>query len=206
MIYIALEGTDFIGKDTALERFKEETEYNVLYTREPGGSPLGQKIRELLLDPANEMDKVTEALLFAADRSIHIKDLIEKAPEYDILISNRTFYSSLVYQTNSNSISRDEVYRLNRYACRGFMPTHLIIFYIEDKVKFNERVALSGRERDRIESKGNDFLYELNMKYKDLYDENDPDIYLIECSGSKEEVYKQFKNIIENIYSEERSF
>lgn len=199
MIYIALEGTDFIGKDTVLERFKEEfKDNNILYTREPGGSLLGQKIRQLILDSDNEMDRVTEALLFAADRSIHIQDLKQKAKDYDMIISNRSFYSSLVYQA-SNIEEYKDVYSLNKFACREFIPSHLIIFYIDDKDKFNKRISLSGRNRDRIESKGDDFLYNVNMRYKDLYDKNNPNHYLIECSGSKEYVYEQFKKIIDGI-------
>ena len=147
MLYIGIEGTDFIGKDTCIERFLEGYKYiyDIFYTREPGGSKLGKKIREIILDPNNEMSKLTEALLYAADRSIHIENII-KNNVHDIVLSNRTFLSSLIYQADTE-FEADRVAIINEIACYGATPDYVIVFYIEDKDKFIERVSLSNTSR-----------------------------------------------------------
>ena len=101
--FIALEGSDGSGKTTVLKGIKArfaQKEIPVLYTREPGGTPIAEKIRAILLDPAHqEMAPMTEALLYAASRAQHVREVILPAlEEGKILLSDRFVLSSLVYQ------------------------------------------------------------------------------------------------------------
>ena len=102
-LFITLEGTDGSGKTTQINRLKEyfsERGYRVVCTREPGGTPIGEKIREIIIDKNNsEMANITEALLYAAARAQLVNEVIEPVlKDGGVVISDRFLDSSLVYQ------------------------------------------------------------------------------------------------------------
>lgn len=202
MEYIAVEGIDFIGKDTCIEKFKKEygKKYDIYFAKEPGVTGVRKKIRKLLLDNKNDLDKMSEILLFSADRALLIKDIREKSP--DIVISNRSLFSSMVYQSDDN-IMPGKIYSLNRFACDYMIPNHVILFHIKDFDTFKKRMKKSNRKKDRIESRGAKYLYNLNNSYMDIIKNKsyrDLKKYYVDCtSNNVDEVYENFKNILLSI-------
>ncbi len=156
-LFITFEGPDGSGKTTvskAVTKRLEEEGYSVRYTREPGGSEIAEKIRSIILDPANtNMDARTEALLYAASRRQHLIEIVLPAIEQGItVISDRFVDSSLAYQGCGREIGIEAVYDINMFAIEGFMP---------DKTIFLNVTAETGLERIR---KGRDVLDRLDME------------------------------------------
>ena len=126
-LFITLEGPDGSGKTTVSTKVVESLSkkgYQVMYTREPGGSEIAEKIRSIILDPANTaMDARTEALLYAASRRQHLVEIVLPALEKGItVISDRFVDSSLAYQGCGRQIGIQEVYDINLFATGGRMP------------------------------------------------------------------------------------
>ena len=126
-LFITFEGNDGSGKSSVIETIKKElmnTGYDVLYSREPGGSKIAEKIREVILDVDNVgmVDK-TESLLYAASRRKHIvKTLLPALNEGKIVLCDRYLDSSLAYQGYARGIGIDEVYHMNTYATDHLLP------------------------------------------------------------------------------------
>jgi len=127
--FIAFEGIDGCGKSTQAGLLAEKLksfEKKVILTREPGATPVGKKIREMLF--TTEIDPVTEAFLFAADRSNHLKQVILPSLKKDmIVISDRYILSSIVYQGIGKGLGRDFIIRVNEPATNGLLPDLTII-------------------------------------------------------------------------------
>lgn len=133
--FITFEGPDGSGKTTVstavVEKLKEAG-IPVLYSREPGGSAIAEQIRDVILDPKNTaMDARTEALLYAASRRQHLKEIIEPALYKGInVICDRFIDSSLAYQGYGRHIGEKEVYQINEFAIESHMPDKTIFLKI----------------------------------------------------------------------------
>lgn len=133
--FITFEGPDGSGKTTVstavVEKLKEAG-IPVLYSREPGGSAIAEQIRDVILDPKNTaMDARTEALLYAASRRQHLKEIIEPALDKGInVICDRFIDSSLAYQGYGRHIGEQEVYQINEFAIESHMPDKTIFLKI----------------------------------------------------------------------------
>lgn len=133
--FITFEGPDGSGKTTVstavVEKLKEAG-IPVLYSREPGGSAIAEQIRDVILDPKNTaMDARTEALLYAASRRQHLKEIIEPALDKGInVICDRFIDSSLAYQGYGRHIGEKEVYQINEFAIESHMPDKTIFLKI----------------------------------------------------------------------------
>ncbi len=133
--FITFEGPDGSGKTTVstavVEKLKEAG-VPVLYSREPGGSAIAEQIRDVILDPKNTaMDARTEALLYAASRRQHLKEIIEPALDKGInVICDRFIDSSLAYQGYGRHIGEKEVYQINEFAIESHMPDKTIFLKI----------------------------------------------------------------------------
>src|SRR5262252_5894883 len=126
-IFITFEGMDGSGKTTQMHRLAERLTAmgrNVLVTTEPGGPPIAQKVRRIILDAANpEMSPVAEVLLYFASRAQNVDEWIRPALERgEIVLSDRFTDSSLVYQGVGRGLGVDTVAALERIACRGLKP------------------------------------------------------------------------------------
>lgn len=147
--YIVVEGVDFIGKDTCVERFKNEfgDKYNVLFVSEPGKYGVRGKIREFLLDKNTKINKITESLLFALDRSL-LSEQLNEYNDIDIIISNRSYISSLVYQLDDSDYENAK----NEYVKNVYKYHPLVCLmngdeendkYIKDEISANIEKSLS---------------------------------------------------------------
>ena len=159
---ITFEGLDGCGKSTQINLLAQNLRtqgYDVLLTREPGGSLLGQKIRQLLLDPNHdELADHTEAFLYAADRAQHIAEVIKPAlAAGKIVLCDRYVDSTIAYQGYGRGLELDFLEKLNQLATTGLMPS--LTFYLMLPLKSaQDRLAnRANTEYDRIEQQGEDF-------------------------------------------------
>jgi len=171
-IFITLEGIDGSGKDTQakmLAKYLEKKGYSVLITREPGGTSVGEKIREILLNPEIEkVDSRAEVLLFAASRAQIVSNVIKPAlKEGKIVISNRYVDSSYTYQGMAREIGLDWVIEVNKWATRELLPDITFFLDIPEEVGL-ERVDRSRNIRDKIEKNGKIFQKKVREGYYKL--------------------------------------
>ena len=135
-LFITMEGSDGSGKTTQmdlLEAALRQRGLDVVRSREPGGTPIGEKIRGLILDPAHtEMDDRAEALLYAASRAQHVTQVIRPALERGaVMLCDRYVDSSLIYQGVGRGLTVDAVETVNDWAVQGLMPDATFIMYID---------------------------------------------------------------------------
>jgi dTMP kinase len=172
MFFITFEGIDQSGKSTQLKLLEQSIAaagIPVLTVREPGGTPLGEKIRDLLLGPEHStMDAWTEALLYAAARVQLVKDVVKPAlMEGKVVLSDRYIDSSLVYQGIARGLGVDRILDLNLGATGGLMPDLTFVFHLDVD---SSRLRLAGRDtaEDRIESEPLEFHRKVEEGYRQL--------------------------------------
>ncbi|MCX7923788.1 MAG: dTMP kinase [Clostridia bacterium] len=170
-IFITVEGTDGAGKTTQIALMKDYLEskgYEVVLTREPGGTSISEKIRSLILDPENtEMGILTEALLYAAARAQLVSQVIRPAIEQGrIVICDRFVDSSYVYQGYGRGIDLKIVADINRAALNGVTPDITFFFDISPETALARRINATGA--DRIEKEKMDFHMKVYHGYKKL--------------------------------------
>jgi len=192
MFLITFEGIDQSGKSTQLELLAEaagKAGIDTLSVREPGGTPLGEQIRELLLGPEHEsMDPWTEALLYAAARVQLVRDVIKPAlMQGKIVLCDRFIDSSLVYQGMARELGVERILDLNLGATGGLMPDLTFVFHL-DVATSRERLSGRGTAEDRIESEPLDFHQKVEDGYRKLEEMYPARIVSIDASRSVEEV------------------
>lgn len=168
-IFVSFEGNDGSGKSTAVRGVYDELVkrgYDVVVTREPGGSKIAEKIRSLILDNDNVgMDERTESLLYAASRREHVVKVIKPALEQKkIVLCDRYVDSSLAYQGYARGIGIDEVYEMNMYATEGLLPD-LTVFVVADPEVGFQRIRRNQRELDRLEHEDIKFHKDVYLGY-----------------------------------------
>ncbi|HEV2756873.1 MAG TPA: dTMP kinase [Actinomycetota bacterium] len=167
--FVVFEGGDGSGKSTqmsALVRWLEARGADVVTTREPGGTAIGRRVRDLLLDPeARAMDPRTEALLYAADRAQHVAEVIRPALDAGkIVVSDRFIDSSLAYQGVARDLGLEEVYRISRWATDDLMPD--VVFFLSMDPRLGLR-RVDG-DPDRIELEDSSFHDRVGDAYLEL--------------------------------------
>lgn len=170
--YIALEGGDGSGKSTvskALVARLESAGEEVVHIREPGGTAVGESIRDLLLD-SEVLDDWTEVFLFAAQRAELARKVIAPAlAEGRWVVSDRSYYSSIAYQGRARGLGESEVRTINERGLAGIVPDHVFVLDVDPAD------ALARQERaDRIGKEGVDFQIEVLEAYHSLA-ESEPD-------------------------------
>lgn len=205
-LFISFEGNDGSGKSSALEAVKRELlelGYPVLYTREPGGSYIAEKIRELILDKDNVgMDDKTEALLYAASRREHVtKTIIPALNEGKIILCDRFLDSSLAYQGYSRGLGIDEVYNMNQFATEGLLPDLTILVCVRPEIGM-ARIKKDAREMDRLELEKMAFHEKVYNGYTTVSEKFKDRIVVINGEQTKEEVLKEVRTIIFNFIKE----
>jgi dTMP kinase len=165
---IAFEGVEGSGKSTQLELLRRELESrgrDVLVTREPGGTPAGERVRALLLDPAVELHPRAEALLFAAARAELVEAVIRPALERGaVVLCDRYLDSSLAYQGGARGLGRGPVSQVNRFATGGLLPDLVVLLDLDPAAGLARRA----RDRDRIEAQDLGFHRRVRDAFRDL--------------------------------------
>ncbi|CDF57173.1 dTMP kinase [Thermobrachium celere] len=204
-LFITFEGPDGAGKTTQINMLKEyltSKGYDVVLTREPGGTAIGEKIRNVILDVENkEMDDICEALLYAASRAQHVKQLI--LPSIDqgkIVICDRFVESSIVYQGYARGLGEDKIEAINNIATRGLVPdvVFLLMLTPEEGIK---RKKKSG-ELDRLEMEKLEFHNRVYEGYNRLK-ERRKNIFEIDATLDIDDIHNRIVRVVESLLREE---
>lgn len=199
-LFITFEGNDGSGKSSAIQAVYEELVkqgYDVILTREPGGSKIAEKIRTIILDTDNlGMDSKTEALLYAASRREHlVKKIIPALESGKIVLSDRYIDSSLVYQGIARGIGVKEVYNLNQFAIGDYLPDLTIMLAVHPEIGM-ERIKNNRHEFDRLELEKLDFHNKVYNGYIEVAKTYPNRIVMIDGEKTKDEVLEQTKKVV----------
>jgi dTMP kinase len=169
-IFITFEGSEGVGKTTIIEKLKEvlaEKGYSVYVSREPGGDPIAEKIRNLLLAKTDyNVSSSTEALLFAASRSSHIDNvLIPKLQEFEIVICDRYIDSSIAYQGFGRNLGVEFIKKINCYADK-LVPD--ITFFIDLDIIEGLKRTKTRMKMDRLDLEDINFYKKVREGYQYL--------------------------------------
>lgn len=208
-LFITFEGTDGSGKTSVINFLKKKINEvypdqmsSFLFTREPGGTGVGEKIRNILLDNKNDMLPITEAFLFASSRAElfngPIREQLEK--ENKILISDRYVESSIVYQGIGRDVGKDIVEKINFYATNGLTPDYIFFLEISPEQSKN-RIQKYRIEADRLDKLNDETIKKINDGYKTVFKKSKNEIIKINASDSLENVcnnvFDKFKTIVD---------
>ncbi len=192
-MFITFEGGEGSGKSTVIRELAkriEEAGREVVVTREPGGTPISEKIRDVILDRSSgEMDARTEALLYAASRRQHVVEkIIPALKEGKVVISDRYLDSSLAYQGMARGLGMAEVYELNMFATGGLEPDLTLFFDLAPEEGMERIEANPNREINRLDLEGMPFHQKVRLGFETLARENPHRIVKIDASKPLEEV------------------
>ena len=203
-IFISVEGPDGAGKSTQIERLKEylaEKGYEVLITREPGGTVISEAVRELLLDPKHkEMKPETELLLYAAARAQLVGEVIGPAIEAGkAVISDRFVDSSVVYQGIARELGVETVYEVNRPAIGEYMPD--VTFLLDLPAEVGIARKKDQAELDRMEQESLDFHRKVAEGYRTLAKRDPERIKTIDATLPVDTICDMIKDKVQALLS-----
>ncbi|MFX1733797.1 dTMP kinase [Paraburkholderia sp. A1RI_3L] len=198
--FITLEGIDGAGKTTHLAWLRERLEqqvgptgHAVVMTREPGGTPLGEALRNILLHES--MDLETEALLMFAARREHLAQVIEPAlARGDWVLSDRFTDATFAYQGGGRGLPRDKLEALERWVQGGFQPDLTVLFDVPPETASARRGA--AREPDRFESESDAFFTRTRAEYLRRAEEAPYRFAIVDSTQSIEEIRRQLDEIV----------
>lgn len=187
--FIALEGVDGAGKSTHIPWIAEHLRQGgreVVVTREPGGTPLAEKLRALVL--AEPMDALAETLLMLAARADHVQRVIQPALGRGAwVVCDRFADATVAYQGGGKGVSMDLITRLSEAVHPGLMPDQTLIFDCPYDVS-RSRLSASGRPMDRFEAEERDFFERVREAYRNLARSEPGRVRIIDGSRTPDEV------------------
>ena len=200
--FISFEGIDGSGKSTQLRllsRYLEEAGCKVVLTREPGGTPVGVRLRGALLDVHEEVDPLTELLVFAADRAQHVRRVLRPAIEAGkVIISDRYADATVAYQGAGRGFSPELIAEIVELATEGLKPDLTLLFdlSVEESTARTSR-RLDGKNKgDRLDAEASDFHVRVRNAYLELARAEPERVKIVETNRPAEETHKKVKEII----------
>ncbi|MBA7572342.1 Thymidylate kinase [subsurface metagenome] len=197
-LFITFEGLDGSGKTTQIEllnNYLKSKGFDVVTTIEPGGTEIGGKIRNILLDNENlDMSHKAETLLFLASRAELVSDVIVPAlREGKIVICDRFFDSTVVYQGIARGLGEKKILDMSLWATGGIVPD--ITFLLSVKVsRGKKRMDTVSKKRDRIELEKDNFKKKIYKGYLDIAGKNKDRIVVIDGEKSIESIFEEIKS------------
>ena len=152
-MYIVIEGIDTAGKSTQLDILKQNNP-NAIFTKEPGGTKIGQELRQMVLT-GRAKSKIAEMLIFLADRAEHMQEIIMPNINEKMIISDRSVISGVAYAIVQGEISKTAILHMNRFATAGVYPQKVFLLRLS-KEELQHR--LSQKKLDGIELRGSEYL------------------------------------------------
>ena len=190
-MYILFEGIDGAGKSTQIARLAAAYPQAIV-TKEPGGTKLGENLREILLKE-NDLDKRAEILLFWADRAEHFGKIIK--PNLDkMILSDRGFVSGMAYALAGGNFSFDELLNLNKFALQGNFPQK-IVFFKADESTLRSRLN-SRAQMDDIEARGFAYLLRVQDAMEEILQKLDVRYVAIDAALDEEKITNLIKEFI----------
>ena len=198
-IFITLEGTEGVGKTSALDfvlKVLESLGKKAIVTREPGGTTLGEKIRHLLLDKDSSIVANAELLLLFAARSQHVERVILPNLEQGIcVVSDRFTDATMAYQAGGRNMKEEVIEILANLVHPGLVPDLTLLLDAPLNVS-EQRLSKRGQSKDRFESENRQFFSKVRQKYLQLADENPSRFVKIDATASQSEVLQQIERTI----------
>jgi len=202
-LFVAFEGVEGSGKGTQIRLAKEWLEsqgIEVLITREPGGTPVGEQLRMMLLGhDTGHIEPKTEALLFAASRAQHVATVIRPGlAEGKVVICDRYIDSSLAYQGGARGLGEQDVLTLNVWATQGLFPDLVLLLHLEPEAG----LLRSLEEPDRIELEGEDFHAKVADAYLRIAEEHPERFVVVDADQTPEDVHLQVVEALGRVLKE----
>ncbi len=201
-IFLALEGIEGSGKSTQTELLAgwlAELGLDHVVTREPGGTDVGERVREVLLE-TEHVPARTELLLIVAARAALTDELVRPALERGaVVVTDRWALSTLAYQGHARALPLDEVRRINAFATAGLEPSLTILLQVPLQLGV-ARLAERGRVADRFERAGRGFHERVAAAYDDLATEER--VAAVDGTGSPEEVHERIRAVLTERFPE----
>ncbi|HEY5478453.1 MAG TPA: dTMP kinase [Gaiellaceae bacterium] len=195
-MFISFEGLDGCGKTTQvelLEAFLETRDFEVVATREPGGTELGETLRQIVLH-GGKISPWAEVAIFAAARAELVEEVIEPAlGRGAIVISDRFVDSSLVYQGVARGLGVENVLQLNLHATKGLLPERTFLLMVDEKLS----EARVGEERDRMERESVEFRRLVGDGYRRLAEMFPERIVALDGTQPRELIARQVRQALE---------
>ena len=190
-MYILFEGIDGVGKSTQIARLAAAFPQAIV-TKEPGGTKLGENLREILLKE-NDLDKRAEILLFLADRAEHSGKIIK--PNSDkMILSDRGFVSGMAYALAGGNFSFEELLSLNKFALQGNFPQK-IVFFKADESTLRSRLG-SRAQMDGIEARGFSYLLRVQDAMEEILQKLGVRYVAIDAALDEEKITNLIKEFI----------
>ena len=205
--FITFEGIDGSGKSTQLRllnNFLRENGSQVVTTREPGGTTLGLRLRAALLDATEEVDPLTELLVFAADRAQHVRRMLRPAlAAGNVVISDRYADATVAYQGAGRGFSPELISDIVKLATDGLKPDLTLLFDVsvdESTTRTTRRVSGRGgsgkNQRDRLDKETVDFHARVREAYLAIAKQEPERVKIIDTSGPVESTHERVKQIL----------
>lgn len=199
-MYICFEGIDGSGKSTlahaVYEQYKKQNK-DVLFTKEPGSTPLGQEIRSIVQYAKERVTSRAEFLLYAADRAQHYAQVIKPAlVNNQMIISDRSYVSSIAYQGYGRGLDVAMITQVNAWALEGSVPDLFIYLKITPEVAF-ERIHKRAEEVTRFEREKIDFFAHVIQGYEMVFKEY-PNVIVLDAHKTQEELLQECLTALEN--------
>ena len=202
-IFIAIEGPEGAGKSTQvgrLERWLAAGGHDPLITREPGGTPVAEEVRSILLD-SDRLSARTELLLMLASRSALVEELIRPALAAGrVVVTDRFHLSTLAYQGYGRELPFEDVVRMNRFATGGLEPDLTVLLDVEPDVGAARRTARTGGP-DRIERAGDAFHRRVLDAYRELA-QRDARIERLDATPAADEIHEAIVALLRDRFGE----
>ena len=191
MAFLVFEGIDSSGKSTLLRllaQYLKQKKLDFVQTKEPGGSPIGAKIRDILLEKQNhQLTPLAETLLYYADRKQHVEEVIKTNLKKNVwILSDRYWASTSAYQCGGRGIDEDFVKKLHKITCSGYEPDLWILLDLPLKEALKRKT-----EKDRMEMSSQDFYQRVKNYYLKLAKQNPSRWLVLNALQTPEELLKQ---------------
>jgi dTMP kinase len=200
-VFITFEGIDGCGKSTQLRLLTSELraqKLEVVTTREPGGTTLGQRLRAALLDVEEQVDPLTELLVFAADRAQHVRTLLRPALDQNkIVISDRYADATVAYQGSGRGFRPELIQQIVQLATDGLTPDLTLLFDLsvaDSAVRTRRRKA--AKRSDRLDSEKVEFHERVRQAYLEIAAANPNRVRVIDAKGSSQETHQLVMDIV----------
>lgn len=208
-VMFVFDGSNGAGKTTVIkevEKYLISKGFDVLLTREPGGTPISEKIREVILDSSTpEMCYMTELMLFGAARAQHVQEkIIPALNQGKIVISDRFDAATFSFQHFARGIDLETIIKINDLALAGFSPDMNIILDL-DPTEGLKRVISRGEGLDRLEDEKSDFLAKARNGYLKQAKQSPDKFEVIDAAQTKEEVLIDVIKVIDSLLEKQPS-
>ena len=191
-MYIVFEGIDTTGKSTQIELFKKN-ELDIVALKEPGGTKLGEKLREIILQSNFNLSFNAELFLFLADRAQNFEENIKNFKD-KIIISDRGLISGIAYAlANHPTLDIDFLININKFALNGNLPNKVVLFKTNAKLI---KQRLSEKNHDNIELRGIEYLLKVQDLMVDVLNKLPIKVLVIDASNSIEKIHQDIKDFI----------